>query len=258
MSDGAETVLPGPGHNSPPTFAEELAAEVKPFRDRADALIDSLSKSKIDGPENAAAVTTLGNMLADLRAKVEAARKVRAEPFDDGKKAVQTAFKAGLIDPLDAASETARKMVDEWRRKLEADAAAERRKRDEEAAAAQRAADEAERKKQEAEKVGDIGATIKAEMEELQARDRAAVLSSDEGTIRPDAMIRGAGGGAAATTTRVPVITNIGECLAWMLVNQRQALVDAITPIIGKMVRAKVDIPGVEVKEETSTRFRRG
>jgi hypothetical protein len=148
-------------------------------------------------------------------------------------------------------------MIDSWRKRLEAQEAAEKRKRDEEAAAAQRAADEAQRKKEEAQATGDVSAAIKAEVEEVQARDRAEALSGAPGTIRPDATIRTQAGSAGTATQRVPVVTNIGLCLRWMIENQSAALIEAITPLIGRLVRAKVTIPGVEVQTSQSTRFRR-
>lgn len=246
----------GIGHNAPP-FAEQLVDETAALRERAAALIESVKASHISSPETAAAVTTLGGMLKDARDKAEVARKERAQPFDDGKVAVQRAFKQAIIDPLDEAMAACRKMLDAWRMQLAAAAEAERRKRDAEAAEARRAADEAEQKRIEAEKAGDPAAAIKAEMEHLQAAERAERLASDEGTIRPDAMIRTAVGSAGTATERVPTVTNIGLCLRWLIENQSTTLIEAITPLIARLTRAKVAIPGVEVKEVLSTRLRR-
>ena len=83
MND-ATPIEPGIGHNLPP-LAEQLAEEVASFRERRDALLESLRNSKIASPEDAAAVTTLGGMFKELRDRVETARKAAAEPFDTGK-----------------------------------------------------------------------------------------------------------------------------------------------------------------------------
>lgn len=245
-----------PLSNNPP-LAELLAEEAAPHRARADALIASLNASKIETPEHAAAVTSLGAMLADLRSKVELARKTRAEPFDQGKAEVQRVFKAGLIDVIDEAMSTARGMIDAWRRALDAQRAAEQRRRDEDAAKARAAAEEAERRKQEAAATGDTGAAIRAEMEEVQARDRAAALESDQGVIRPADPIRSHAGMATAQTQRVAVVKDLKKALAWLAKNQTVALIEAITPLVARLSRAKVEIPGVEVEEQQRTQFRR-
>lgn len=249
-------IAPGIGHNRP-DLAESLAEETKPFRERADALITSVNNSKIDSPETAAQVTTLGNLLATHRADVETARKEAAKPFDDGKATVQTVYARGILDPLDRAIGACRRMLDAWRDQQTALAVAEQRKRDAEAAEARRVAEEADRARREAEAAGDPAAALKAEMEAMQAAERAEKLESGEGTIRPDQMIRSQAGSASTATQRVPVVTNIGECLAWLIVNQPTALIESITPIIARLIRAKMTIPGVETREVATTRFRR-
>lgn len=253
MNDAAPA---GIGHNAPP-LAEQLTEETAALRQRAEALIASVNASRIDSPESAAQVTTLGGMLKDARDRAEAARKERAQPFDDGKTAVQRAFKQAIIDPLDEAMTACRRMLDTWRAQLAEAAAAERRQRAAEAAEAQRAAEEAEAKRLAAERAGDTGAALRAEVAALQAADRAEKLASDAGTIRPEAMIRTAAGSASAQTQRVATVVNIGLCLRWMIENHSAALIEAITPIVGRLTRAKVEIPGVEVAEVAPTRFRR-
>lgn len=256
-NEGQET-SPAIGDNSNRApLAEILAEEAKPLRDRAEALIASVNAALIDSPETAAAVTTLGGMLSDLRARAETARKEHAKPFDDGKTAVQQAFARDVIQPIDLGIAACCKMVDAWRAALDAEAAAERRKRDAEAAAARRAAEDAERAKAAAEAAGDTGAAISAEIKQMQAEERATRLESDAGTIRPHEAIRTQAGMASTTTTRVPTVTDLQKCLRYLAKNQSVALIEAITPIIGRLTRAKVDIPGVEVHEVGSTRFRR-
>jgi tetratricopeptide (TPR) repeat protein len=259
-------LAPGIGHNSPPepTIADVVTAweaatilAAGSFRERAEALIASVNASKIDSPETAAQVATLGNMIRDHREAVESARKAAAKPFDDGKATVQLAYARGILDPLDAAIAACRKMLDAWRAKLAAQAAAEQRDRDAEAAEARRAAEEAEKARQTAQAAGDAGGAIRAEMEALKAAERAEKLETGEGAIRPEAMIRTNAGSAGTATQRVPVVTNIGQCLVWMIENQGQALLEAINPLIWRAIRAKMTIPGVEVSEVATTRFRR-
>lgn len=249
--------LAGPGHNQPPTLLDELTDETKTFRERRDALLASVAASRIDSPETAAQVTTLGGMLVDLRAKVEEARKERAKPFDEGKATVQRVFAREIIDPLDRAKGQCEDMINQWRAHLAALEREEQAKRDAAAAEARRAAEEAERKKQEAQAKGDVGAAISAEIEEVQARDRAAALEQDEGTIRPAGMIRTQVGSAVAQTQRVPVVTDLRKTLAYLAKNHGPQLIEAITPLIRGLVRAKVTIPGVEVQTQEKTQFRR-
>lgn len=249
-------IAPGIGHNAPP-LADIIAEETKPLRERADALITSVNNSKIDSPESAAQVATLGNMLRDHREAVETARKAAAKPYDDGKALVQSAYARGILDPLDAAMAACRKMLDAWRDHLSALAAAEQRKRDAEAAEARRVAEEAEKARRDAEAAGDAGAAIKAEMEALQAAERAEKLETGEGAIRPEAMIRTQAGSAGTSTQRVPVVTNIGLCLRWLIENHSAALLETLAPLIARLTRAKMTIPGVEVQEVATTRFRR-
>lgn len=242
--------------NAPP-LAELITEETAEFRTKRDALLQSLRDSKIGNAEDAAQVTTLGVLLKELRDRVEAARKARAEPFDQGKATVQRIFKADIIDALDAAMTNARNMLNAYRRQQEAAAEAERRKRDEEAAAARAAAEKLAQDKRDAEAAGDPNAALKAELAEIQARDRAEALESDEGVIRPDAVLHTQVGAAISTTRRVPVVTNIGACLKWLLTNQPGALLEAIAPLLGRLTRAKVVIPGVDVRDEQGTSFRR-
>jgi hypothetical protein len=242
--------------NAPP-LAEQIAEDTKPLIERRDTLLQSLRDSHIANAEDAAAVTSLGVLLKDLRDKVEAARKEAARPFDEGKATVQRLYARDLLDPLDAAMTQARNMLNSWRRQQEAAAEAERRKRDEEAAAARAAAEKLAQDKRDAEAAGDPNAALKAELAEIQARDRAEALESDEGVIRPDAVLHTQVGAAISTTRRVPVVTNIGACLKWLLTNQPGALLEAIAPLLGRLTRAKVVIPGVDVRDEQGTSFRR-
>lgn len=242
--------------NNPP-LAETLTEDTLALRQRRDALLASVAASHIETPENAASVTTLGGMLQDLRVKAEEARKAAAKPFDEGKAAVQTAYAREILDPLDKALRQCRAMLDQWRERLATIEREEQSKRDAEAAIARAAAEEAERRRLEAQTAGDTGAAIKAEIEEVQARDRAAALEADQGTIRPSEPIRTQTGTATAATQRVPVVTNLRTAFTWLAKNQGAALIEAITPLIARLVRAKVTIPGVEVREETTTRFRR-
>lgn len=248
--------LIAPGHNEAP-IEELLREETEQLRARATSLIESLNNSKIDSPEAADQVVTLGVMLKDFRETVEVARRERTRPIDQQKAAIQRAYKAEIIDVLDAAMTQARDMVNRWRRQQEVAAEAERRKRDEEAAAARAAADKLAQDKRDAEAAGDPNAALKAELAEIQARDRAEALEGEEGTIRPGEIIHTSAGAAITTTRRVPVVTNIGLCLRWLIENQSAALIEAITPVIARLSRAKVAIPGVEVREEQGTSFRR-
>lgn len=245
-----------PSTNAPP-LAEQIAEDVKPFIERRDTLLQSLRDSKIASAEDASKVTTLGVMLKDLRDKVEASRKEAARPFDEGKATVQRLYKAEIIDQLDAAMTQARNMIKAYRRQEEAKAEAERRKRDEEAAAARAAAEKLAEEKRQAEAAGDPGAALKAELAEIQARDRAEALEGDEGTIRPDSMIHVQVGAAVSTTRKKAVVTNLGSCLRWMIQNQPGPLLEAISPVLNRVVRSGVMIPGVEIEIESGTSFRR-
>lgn len=246
---------PGPGHNAPP-LGEVLTEEARPHRERLTALLDSLNASRIDSDATSEAVATLGGMLRELREKVEADRKARAKPFDDGKAAVQTTFARGLLDPIDAAMETARKMIDAWRAVQRAAAEAERKRQADLAAEAQRQADDAAKAKEAAEAKGDLGAAISAEIAEVQARERAERLAVGEGIVRPNEPIRTHAGSATATTQKQVEITNTLHCTRWLLKMQGPALKEAIGPLVAKLARAGMDIPGVSVTAVQKTQFR--
>lgn len=246
----------GIGDNRAP-LAEEIADETAPFRERRDALLKSVNDSKIASPEDAAQVTTLGNMLKELFDKVEVARKARAEPFDTGKAAVQRAFKAEILDALSAGMTQARQMIDAWRRQQERDAEAERRRRAEEAAAAQAAADKLAQQKRDAEMAGDSGAALKAEIAEVQARDRAEALNSDQGVIRPGEIIHTSTGAAITSKQVTGKIDNIGLFLAWLIRNDAKWLSETLQPRADRHIRSGLSVDGVSRVETQGTRFRR-
>lgn len=258
MNDAApprEAVI-GDNSGAEPSYAEQMLAGSLPQRDRATLLIEALNDSSIDSPETLDAVTTLGNLIAAHKGAMDATRKELKKPWDDGAAAVQGAYQP-TIKLLDDAVEVAKGMIDGWNAHLAALAREEQRKRDEEAAAARRVAEEAQAKQREAEAAGDTKGALDAELAALQATEAAKKIDTAPPTVQPGAMIRTQAGSAGARTERVPVIDDLRKCVAALHKGHRQALLDAVKPVVDRLTRAKVPLDGVSVVEQQKTVFRR-
>lgn len=241
------------GSNNPPSLAEELAEETKADATRAAELVAATGNSHIVDAETQAAVTALANLLRTHRKAVDDRRDARKRPFDDDSRTVQRVYRQ-ILDPIDEAIETLRLMNDAWEDKQEAMrkaqrdriAAEERRQREEAEALAARA--------REAEKAGssDIGAQLAA----IKANEDAEALARQQETVRPS-MVRTDVGTSSRAMVKEYVIEDPRKLLGFLLKGQhRTELLGLLQPMVNRLGRARVVMPGVEIKETAATRFR--
>lgn len=156
---------PGIGHNQPP-LTELLAEETVALKSRADDLIASAGRAKVEDDETAGRATTLAKMLAEHSKAIDKAREERKAPFLEAGRTVDRHFGA-LKQPVDVAKGQVVALLDAYRRKKEAEAAAERRRLEEEARKAREAAEAAERERR---RIEEEAARQRREAEEAQRR----------------------------------------------------------------------------------------
>lgn len=252
-----------PGANNPPSpiddladYRAALATSAAPAVARGTQLLDALASSKIDSDDTAAAATTLGNLIRSHGQETDTERETLRKPWRDRADAVQAAYNPTVKD-MEAGVVTAKRMLDAWADEQRARAVAERRKAEEAAAAERHLQAEAEAKKRAAEEAGDGKAALDAELEALAAQDRATALEQDDTAIRPSGMIRTQAGSAGQRTERVAEITDLRKCVAALYKAHRQALLEAVQPIVARLTRAKVALDGVTVTEKQTTTLRR-
>jgi len=149
----------GIGHNNPP-LAETLAEETAALKQRAADLAAAAGRAKATDDDTAGKAVLLIKMMSEHRKDIEAARETAVRPHLEGQRTVNAHF-AGL-DSMLAETDAKKKvvggplvsvtgMVDAYRLKKEAEAAAERRWLEEEARKQRVAAEAADRARREAE-----------------------------------------------------------------------------------------------------------
>lgn len=115
-------------NNPPPVEVHGMG-----INDLYDEAKNFLDGEPIASQEQADSIGKLLGLIRDAEKAAEAQRKEEAKPFDDGKKAVQAAWKP-LLDKCQLASEACKKTLAPWLKKLD----------DEQRAAAKKAREEAE------------------------------------------------------------------------------------------------------------------
>lgn len=242
----------GIGGNAPP-LDELLSDETTADRKRMTELVEAANNAVIKNGEDQQRVTTLAAMIGTHSTKVEADRVARKKPFDDMAATVQRIYKA-ILDPLAQARTRLRTLNDAYEAEQERAREAERRRLAEEEERQRKAAEEAERKAEEAKAAGQSG--LKAELAAIQARDAAEAAARAREEVRA-APVRTDIGMASQSTVRSFVIDDLTLCLRYLVRNQKVAVTEAIEPIVRRLGRAKVDIPGVRIVEQKLTRFGR-
>jgi hypothetical protein len=238
--------------NNPPSLAEELAEETQADAEQAAKLVAATAKSHIVDAGTQSQATVLANLLRAHFKAVDGRRDARKRPFDNDSKVVQAAFKA-ILDPMDTAIEILRKMNDAWEDKQEAMRQAER---DRIAAEERRQREEVEaleRRAREAEEAGssDIGAQLAA----IKANEDADALARRREAVRPE-MVRTDVGTSSRAMVREFVIDDPRKLLSYLLRANKAELITLLQPMVDRLGRARVAMPGVTVKEVPKTRFR--
>ena len=158
------------GGNEPP-LTEQLIEETAEFTKRVKQLESNAEKATATNDETAQKATLLAGLMKDVLGEIDKAREDRKRPFLVAGRQVDAHFNgiAGLLATTDTKGKLVSGplfkvlgLVDEYRRKKEAEAAAERRRLEEEARKQREAAEVAER------------AWLAAEERERQAAEAAA------------------------------------------------------------------------------------
>ncbi len=234
-------IAPSIGHNQPPKTPFEIAEDrIETLHVEASNWLDG---EAIESQGQADAVSKLLSDARTARKEADAARKVDAKPFDDGKKEVQELYKP-LLARADVIADLCKKVLAPFLAKIDA----------EKKATAERARIEAEETAAKARE-----AFAKADPTDLAAREEAERYADDakaaESHAKHTAKDKAAAkGGARAVTLRsvwTGTITDLTATARHYWKTDRAALEDMIAEMVQRDVRAgKRDIPGVEITEE--------
>ncbi len=248
----AETAAPGIGHNNPP-LDEVLADEIKADAARMTELVTAANNAQIANGEQQKQVATLAGLIGSHWTDVEAKRKARKQEFDQGALAVQRAYKP-VLDPLAAARDRLRALNDNYEAEQDRLREAERRRLAAAEEAKRREAEEAQAKADAAKAQGKSG--LAAELAAIQAQDEADAAAREREQVRA-APVRTDVGSASRSTVTSYAIEDLTACLGYLRKTQRAALLEHIQPLVNRLGRAKVLMPGVKVVEQKHTRFGR-
>lgn len=241
------------GGNTPP-LSEVLAEEFSADKERMTELVDAAnSYDAVTNSETMQRVTTLAGLLRAHYDDVEIKRKARKKPYDDGASAVQNAANP-ILHPLTAALARLRTICDAYNAEQDRLRDAERRRLAEEEDKKRREAEEAQAKADAAKAEGKSG--LSAELAAVKARDDAdAAARARTQVVAP--IIRTDVGKASRTTVTTYEIDDLTKVAAYLRQTQRAALIEAIQPLVNRLGRAGIVVPGVKVNTAQQTRFGR-
>jgi hypothetical protein len=243
----------GIGHNRPPVEKQGVADFNDAIDKHADLrqkildLIGSAERAFVDDEESAGRAAELIRQMGAAEKIVDEERKKVKEPYlTAGRRIDETA--RTLIHRLSQAKVEVRRMTEDFMRKREAELAAERRRiedqqrRDREAAERAAAA--------EIENAAAEGRAPVAEIVEAPIAVAARPVEQAKNEVRSDF-------GSTVSTRRVKVAVITDWAKAFKAVKSVPKVQDAIQTAVNALVRAgQTDIPGVEVKEDTSLTVR--
>lgn len=277
MSALAYTAPAGIGHNNPP-LAEQLVDQTAELRQRAEDLAGSADRCAVTDEDTAGKAALLAKMIAEHRKKIEAERAATKEPYLKAGREVDQHFRA-LDHLLEGPAKTVVGQIDAYRRKMEAEAAAERRRLEEEArkareeaAAAERSRQEEERARiaaeEEARRAGDAEAAAKAEaarrqaevdaeIARRQAAEREAELQRQAATLKAAPIDSGYGVKASSRKVWTSKITDLRKATAHAIKVHPTAVEEAVQKILDRQIKAGVrEWPGAEIVEDSTTVIR--
>lgn len=232
---------PAPGHNNPPepTAYETAVDDIDTLHIEAGNWADGTA---VETQADADAVGLLLDMARKAGKAADAARKIEAQPFDDGKKEVQARYKP-LLDRAALIADICKKALVPFLAKQEAIKREAERLAQEQAEADERAAQEAFAKanatdlaaREEAERLAD--AATRAEITRKVAAKQTATAK----------------GGARAVSLRTVYdseITDFTAVARFYWEHNQSDLLGFFTGLVERDVRAgKRDIPGVTITE---------
>lgn len=233
------TGAPSIGHNQPPAVlleeeADKLIADLDKWLKEDQSITDDVTHESY---ENAV------KKLAELKKRQDAAHKVEKQPWLDGGKAVDDAYR-GQRAKVDSAIKFLKTKIGDWlaiKRKRQEE---EARKAREEAARAAREAEEA-RAKAESEQVASLQSQVTAREAEELAKAKAKVARM-AGKAKPSV-----GGGVRIVRYKEAHITNDLLAFKWALSKHGDAVRSELERLATAAARAgETDLPGFEIKIE--------
>lgn len=245
-----------PGDNSAAVPLDEiLADEVLADAKRRDELVTAANAAAITDRETQKQVATLAGLIGTHWTEVEAKRKARKTPFDQAAISVQKAY-VPVLAPLVDARNRLRTLNDDYEEEQLRIRQAERRRLEEEEERQRKIAEEAAKKAEEAVAKGKSG--LADELAAIRARDDAAAAArAAEAAAQRPAPIRTDVGSASRSTVTTYEVDDLTMTLGYLRRTQRAALIEAIQPLVNKIARAGIKVPGVKVEQRQQTRFSR-
>ena len=166
---------------------------------------------------------------------------------------MQAAFNP-VLHPLTAALARLRSLNDAYEAEQDRLREAERRRLAEEEERKRREAEEAQAKADVARQEGKTG--LAAELAAVQARDDADAAARARTQVHAP-IVRTDVGSASRSTVTTYEIDDLTMVLTYLRRTQRDALIEAIQPLVNRISRAKIKVPGVKETQIKSTRFGR-
>lgn len=250
------------GHNSSAAPLDEmLTEETIDLVKRADDLLASFGRTSVTDEETAGKATSLYGLMRKHVDVIEEQRQERKKPVLETGRVIDSTYN-GIIGKL-AVYDTKKKLiggpmkdlenrVDIFRREMKRKADVEAARLAEEA---RQAAIEAARLAEEAK---EQPITVENEIVLQQAQEHADHLTR-LATQAPAAPIIRSEYGFSASSRAVFTgkITDLKKAVAHALKVDRAGVEEAVQKIVDRQIRAKVrDFPGVEITEDSATRFR--
>jgi hypothetical protein len=269
---------PGIGHNLPP-LAEQLREETVELKERAAELVLNVREHAVVATEDDAEKMTL--LLAMIREHFEtinAARQARKAPFLRDGRLVDEVFSdvwVPLVGPspqqkFTGAYGEGHSRLDAYRRRQEAEAAAERQKLLAEARAQRQAAEAAEQARIAAEQAQLAAKNeaayqaarrekAEAELEVRKAADAAVDLEARALNAEAPVVIHSGYGPRASRRTVLRVeIVDLSLALRHCLKVDQHKIREAVQAVCDRQLRAGVrDLPGCKIIEDSVTTIRK-
>ena len=274
----ARDTPPGIGHNLPPLGAL-LVEETGEFKTRvAERVTSARERAVVAGEDDAEKATLLVVMCRELYLEIENARGERKAPYLEAGRIIDAHF-ADLVLPLvgpspkqklGGAAGELHARLDAYRKRKEAEAAAERARLEAEARRQREAAETAERKRREAEEAQRRAASdaerekarrekAEAELAARTAADAAVDLEARALNAEAPAVIHSGYGPKASRRTVYRVeIVDLSLALRHCLKVDQHKIRDAVQAVYDRQLRAGVkELPGAKIIEDSITQVRK-
>lgn len=240
MSAVAENTRAVIGHNQPTPF-ETAAEEIETLFGEATNWLDG---SAISSQAEADQIGKLLDMIRQAGKRADAARVAEKKPHDDAAKAVQAKYKP-LLDRVELATDTCKRALTPWLRKLDEEKRAKAEAARIEAEAKQREAEAAIRAARDADLA--TKAEAEAKLAEAKAADAAATRAAND-------RARATGGARAVSlrTTYTAEVSDLKAFMAWCWQHKRTDIEEFAGALASRLIRANErGMPGITVHEHS-------